>query len=66
MASVLLSDNAKEIVLSMKALIQAGSAERVHESQSGWQHPLLDQCRAMKADMESHGLKVNLELVSKR
>ena len=54
MAGKPLWDCAKEIVLEMRGLIQSGCAECVKKSQVGWQYPLLDKCKAMKADMETY------------
>lgn len=64
MAGEPLWDRAKEIILKMRDLIQSGSAERVKKSQAGWQYPLLDQCKAMKADMETQGYKVHLYVIT--
>lgn len=58
MAGESLWDNAKNIMLEMRDLIQSGNTERVKESRFGWQYRLLDQCKAMKADMESQGYRV--------
>ncbi|KAJ5120825.1 uncharacterized protein N7515_010213 [Penicillium bovifimosum] len=59
MAAKPLWDNAKNIMLEMRDLIQRGNTERVKESRFGWQYRLLDQCKAIKADMESQGYRVH-------
>ena len=58
MAGKRLWDSAKNILLQMRELIQSGSTDRLKESPVGWQYRLLDQCKAMKADMEAHGYRV--------
>lgn len=58
MASEALWDSARPIVLKMKSLIQTGSAERMRKSQLGWQYHLLEQCKAMKADIEARKYEV--------
>lgn len=64
MAGEPLWDRAKEIVLEMRGVIQSGCAERVKISQVGWQYPLLDKCKAMKADMETRGYKVRIHVIT--
>lgn len=59
MAGERLWDSANNILLQMRELIQSGSTERLKESPVGWQYRLLDQCKAMKADMEAHGYRVH-------
>jgi hypothetical protein len=58
MAGEPLWQSAKEIVVEMRGLLQSDSTKRAKESQVGWQYILLEQCKAMKADMESRGYHV--------
>ena len=64
MAGEPLWDRAKKIVLEMRDLIQSERAECVKKSQVGWQYPLLDKCKAMKADMETQGYKVRIYVIT--
>ncbi|KAI9039866.1 uncharacterized protein KD926_008967 [Aspergillus affinis] len=59
MASESLWKSAWDVVAKMRDIIQNESPERVKESKAGWQYRLLDECKAMKADMESRGYKVH-------
>lgn len=58
MAGEPLWESAKTILSNMRGLIQSGSMERVKESELGWQYRLLEECIAMKADIEARGHKV--------
>jgi hypothetical protein len=58
MAGEPLWESAKTILSNMRCLIQSGSMERVKESELGWQYRLLEECIAMKADIEARGHKV--------
>lgn len=58
MAGESLWDSAKSILLQMRERIQSGSTERLKGGPVGWQYRLLDQCKEMKADMETRGYRV--------
>lgn len=58
MAGQPLWDSAADIVLKMKDLIQSENTERMKESRMGWQYRLLNECKAMKADMEARDYRV--------
>lgn len=58
MAGQALWDSANNIVLEMRGIIQSEQAKRGKGNEIGWQYLLIDQCKAMKSDLESHGFKV--------